>query len=132
MGSYNRRLAARIPLQMLLNEYIKDEPHRALSFNVSEEGIFVNRLRLKEVARESPVVGLEFELPGTSETVWARGEVIFDQTDEFFQSTGIRFSGMAQRHQRLVRDFVLEHQARQLRDILTRIRRNRRLPPTWN
>ena len=127
MGTYNRRAALRIPLQMHLNEHTHDTARRCLSFNLSPTGVYVNRL-VEQMQSGNRVVGLEFELPNTSEVVWARGEVVYDKLDPFFHGKGIRFTGMADKHKRLLRDYVVERRLRQLDDLLASIRRNRKLP----
>lgn len=124
MGSVNRRSGIRIPLQLFMNEYVKDTPHRCMAVNLSPTGIYLNRLLLPE-PRPTEVVGLEFELPGTAEVVWARGEVRYDQRDPYFHGTGVEFTGIPRRHHRLIRDYVMEERARQLRKLLAMIRRNR-------
>ena len=63
-------------------------------------GFLVNKV-LTPMQRESRVVALEFELPGTGETIWARGEVTHDALDDYFHGQGIRFTGMAKLHARL-------------------------------
>jgi hypothetical protein len=92
--------------------------------NLSPSGIYLNRL-LRPFHRETPVVGLEFELPGTSEVIWARGEARFDTLNNYFHGTGVEFTGMAKAHKRLIRDYVLEKREESLRKLLARIRRNR-------
>ena len=123
MATVNRRAEPRIALQMFLNEYVKDNPYRCLATNVSPSGLYVNRL--PNLVQQPRVLGLEFELPGTSEVIWARGEVRFDATDPYFRSTGIAITGIASSHQRLLRDYVVETRIRQLRRLLATIRRNR-------
>lgn len=124
MGSANRRSSFRVPVQMFLNEYVKDKAHRCMAVNVSPSGIYLNRL-LAPFRREDRVVGLEFELPETSEIIWARGEIRYDAMDPYFHGTGIEFTGMAHLHQRLIRDYVMEQRVQRLRRILARVRRNR-------
>lgn len=124
MGSVNRRASSRIAMQMFLNEYVKDKAHRCMAVNLSPSGIFLNRL-LTPFQRENQVVGLEFELPGTSEVIWARGAIRYDALDKYFHGTGVEFTGMARAHERLIRDYVLEKRERSLRRLLAQIRRNR-------
>jgi hypothetical protein len=124
MGFVNRRNGYRIPVQMFLNEYVADNPHRCMSVNLSPEGIYLNRL-IQPVHRRNPVVGLEFELPGTSEVIWARGEVRYDSLDPYFHGTGVEITGIAQSHRRLLRDYVMDCRAQQLRKLLRLVRRNR-------
>lgn len=124
MKAANRRADIRVPLQMFLNEYVNDRPHRCMSFNIGTRGLYLNRL-----SRPAPgpggVVGLEFELPGTNELIWARGEVRYDTRDPYFHGSGVEITGIAGRHQRLIRDYVLERRAHKLRRLLASVRRNR-------
>ena len=82
MQTRERRLGNRVPLEMFLNEYVADRPHRCLSVNVSETGIYVHKL-IQPIRRKSQVVGVEFELPGTNEVIWARGDVCYDTLDDY-------------------------------------------------
>ncbi len=120
----DRRLGFRIPLEMFLNQYAQDRPHRGLTVNISETGLFVNKV-LAPMLRGGRVVGLEFELPGTGEVVWARGEVCYDTLDDYFHGQGIRFAGMARAHQKLIRDYCIERRRARLAALLERIRRSR-------
>jgi hypothetical protein len=124
MGFVNRRNDYRIPLQMFLNEFVADRPFRSMSVNLSPKGISLNHL-IQPVENARKLVNLEFELPGTSEVVWAAGKIRYDARDTYFHGTGVEFTGMARIHQRLLRDYVIEHRTRQLRKLLTLIRRNR-------
>jgi hypothetical protein len=123
--SHDRRLGNRIPMELLMNEYMNDKPYRALSVNISESGLYVNKV-VGSLSRRSRVVGLEFELPGTSEVIWARGEVCYDTIDDCFHGQGIRFTGMPKVHQRLIRDYCIEKRRAQLAGLLDRIRRTAR------
>jgi c-di-GMP-binding flagellar brake protein YcgR len=127
MGTLNRRNNYRISLQMFLNEYIADEPYRCMSLNLSPWGLYLNRLNQPEQDehKKPSVIGLEFELPGTSETIWAKGEVRYDVRDDYFHGTGVEITGIAQAHQRLISEYVLEQRANKLRKVLANIRRNR-------
>jgi hypothetical protein len=109
---------------MFLNEYVQDRAHRAFSVNISETGMYLNKV-IQPMSRQSRVVGLEFELPGTGELVWARGEVAYDSIDEYFHGQGVRFTGMPRAHARMLRDYCVEKRRRQLGDLLDRIRRSR-------
>jgi hypothetical protein len=124
MVKHNRRAEPRVALQMFINEYVKDQPFRSLATNLSPTGLRVDRL--PRSADRTRMLGLEFQLPGTSEVIWARGEVRFDAADPYFQSTGILITGIASSHQRLLRDYVMETRIRQLRRLMATVRRNRR------
>jgi hypothetical protein len=107
----NRRVDNRLRLQVYLNEYIKDREYRALAMDISESGLSIQKLT-EPVVPHAPVVGLEIELPGTSELIWAAAEPCFDAVGTDFHVSGLRFRGMARKHQRLLRDYVRERRLR--------------------
>ena len=107
---------------MLLNQYINDRPFRALTANVSESGVFLNLVKGAPFCRDTRVVALEFKLPGTEETIWARGEICYDQIDQYFHGTGVKFTAMPVRHARLLRDYCVEKRRSHLGRMLERIR----------
>jgi hypothetical protein len=143
--SPERRDLDRIPLEIFLNEYVSDRLHRAVTTNISPTGIYVHRvfsagLKRLQFGRENRYVQLEFALPGTSDTIWARGEVRYDElglasgdgrsdTEAMAHGTGIQFVAIARGHVRLLRDYVeeeLEQRRRaQLQKILGLVRSNR-------
>jgi hypothetical protein len=110
-GGPNRRSDKRLRLQLYVNEYIKDRPYRALAFDISESGLALQKLT-EPVVPHAPVVGLELELPGTSELIWAAAEPRFDSVGSDFHVSGLRFRAMAYKHQRLLRDYVRERRLR--------------------
>lgn len=109
---------------MFMNQYIADRPYRAMVGNLSESGMFLNRVKAPQTPlRESQrTIGLEFELPGTSETIWARGEICYQGGDSYFYTDGVRFTGMPKIHARLLRDYCIESRREQLGGLLARIR----------
>jgi len=125
MQKRERRFGNRVPLEIFLNEYVADRPHRCLSVNVSESGLYVHKL-IQPIHRASPVVGVEFELPGTNEIIWARGDVCYDTLDDYFHGTGIRITGIPQKHAHLMHDYIFELRRDRLQEILRRVRLNRR------
>ena len=124
MVSRDRRLGFRVPLDIFLNQYYKEKQFRALTTNVSDTGLHLQLVKspwtkLKEL---TPSVGLEFELPGTGENIWARGEVCYERVDPYFRTVGIRFTAMPTLHARMVRDFCVETRRSRLGEMLARIR----------
>ena len=132
----NRRDERRIPVQTYLNEYVEERPFRGMITNVSENGLRVQRL-LRPTHRQSRIVQLEFELPGTNEIIWAKGEACFDELElapfgpsgggpvATIHSSGIRMVAMAERHARLMRDYVMEKRRVHLKEVLARATRRR-------
>jgi hypothetical protein len=125
----DRRDLERVPLAIFLDEYVDDRPHRALTTNISARGLHLHRVasrRLRLFGRQTRHVQLEFALPGTSDTIWARGEIRYDEIgDDLVHGTGVKLVEMARGHQRLVRDYLYEHRRRKLGQILELIRANR-------
>jgi c-di-GMP-binding flagellar brake protein YcgR len=132
-ASEERRDLDRVPLQIFINEYVADRLHRAVTTNVSATGVYVNRVfsaghRRLQFGREERFVQLEFALPGSSEIIWARGEVRFDNLggeEEMVHGTGIEFVAIARGHARLLRQYILERKRQRLQQILQLVRQNR-------
>jgi hypothetical protein len=119
----DRRLGHRVPLEMYMNEYVQERLHRALTVNISETGLYVNKV-MKSATRATRTVSLEFELPGTGEIIWARGQIAYDSLDPYFHGEGIRFTAMARCHARLLRDYCAEQRHARLGSLLARIRQS--------
>jgi hypothetical protein len=107
----NRRIDKRLRLQLFLNQYIKDRPYRALAVDISESGLAVQKLT-EPVVPHAPLIGIELELPGTSELIWAAAEPRFDTVGRDFHVSGLLFRAMARKHERLLRDYVRERRLR--------------------
>jgi c-di-GMP-binding flagellar brake protein YcgR len=116
LHSDDRRNAPRLPLRTYMNQYVRDEPYQALALDVSESGLAIR----KPTARipHTRVVGLELELPGTGEVIWASAEPRFHSVNAQTHFSGLHFLGMATRHERLIRDYVRERRER-LQRLLT-------------
>jgi PilZ domain len=109
----DRRYEHRVPLEMYLTAYVEDQPRRGFTANLSESGLYLNTLSCEPLAPFTPV-GLELELPGTPETIWASGLLCFDEVDEYFYGEGIRFVAMARRHLRMLHEFLNATRRRRL------------------
>jgi hypothetical protein len=107
----NRRAEKRLRLQTYLNEYIKDREYRALATDISETGLAIQKLT-EPVVPHAKIVGLELELPGTSEVIWASAETRFDAVGRDFHVSGLWFRDMARKHRSLLRDYVRERRLR--------------------
>lgn len=128
----NRRDDDRMPLKIFLNEYVSERLHRAMTTNISPTGLYANRVfgvgpRHLAFGREDRYVQLEFALPGTSDVIWARGQVRYDElhAGDMVHGTGIHFVDMARGYQRLLKEYVIDRKRRRLQQILELIRRNR-------
>src|SRR5262245_33417798 len=98
-----RRFDRRLPMEIYLNAYVDDRLQRGFTTNLSETGVHLNTLLHAPTPPFTPV-GLEFTLPGVSETIWAAGEIRYDGLDDYFLGRGIRFTAMAGAHARLLRE----------------------------
>ena len=125
MMTSDRRPGFRVGLDVFLNQYVRDQPFRCLATNLSESGIFLSRAHPtpEPRPRERREVGLEFELPGTGEVIWARGEVCYAHSDAFAESSGVRFTGLPSLYARMIRAFCWERRRQHLARLLARIRR---------
>lgn len=123
MLSRDRRLGFRIPSQFFLTQYIDERPYRALTRDLSGTG-----LRLDTVAAASRPLrggerefGVEFELPGTGEVIWARARACHERAAGPTLGLGIRFTAMARAHERLLADFCIEARHSHVDALLARI-----------
>lgn len=107
----NRRVDPRLRLQLYVNQYIKDRPYRAMAMDISESGLAVQKLT-EPIVPHAPLIGLELELPGTNETIWAAVEPRFDSVGRDFHVSGLSFRAMARKHRSLLRDYVRERRLR--------------------
>jgi hypothetical protein len=113
LGSHERRLGPRFPLRTYMNQYIGDVSYQALARDLSEAGPAI-RKPTAPIAH-TPVVGLELELPGTGEVIWASAEQRFHSVGAKTDLSGLHFLNMARKHEHLIRDYVRERRERWLR-----------------
>jgi c-di-GMP-binding flagellar brake protein YcgR len=127
MLSRDRRLGFRVPLEIFLTQYIRERPFRGLTSNISDTGLYLETVKTAQprLAAGRATVGLEFELPGTGEIIWARGEVCYGQPDGYTLGCGVRFTAMPLVHARLVREYCIEARRAHLNALLDRIRNPR-------
>lgn len=103
----NQRLAERIPVGFYVQQVVDDRPQRCFTADLSALGVYLER-PIEPMGRSSNVVQLEIPLPNRQETIWARGEIVYDSFDPLFHGTAIRFTGMARLHQRMLREWLRE------------------------
>ena len=103
----DKRKNARVPLDIYLNKYMGGVPYMARAADISQEG--VSLARLLEPEQDTRRVGLQFQLPGSTEVIYAEGEVVREwvaagaHQDE---RSGVRFTLLTQRHRQLIDDYV--------------------------
>ena len=112
------RQANRVEVDFYLNKIIGDEPHLARARDISTEGIYVYKILEPEVGSSSGCIGLEFQLPGTDETIWAVGEIVRDEpaltTRRKIPENGValRFTRIGDSDRRKIQVFVRKMGAR--------------------
>src|SRR5688572_21822448 len=103
----NRRLAHRVPIKLFCDEHLRDRPLPSVAVDMSECGLSLRRVGgTRTPAHEA--VGLEFALPGTGEIIWAHAETQFESIERGVHRSGLRFVGMAHRHERLLHDYLMD------------------------
>lgn len=121
MFARDRRFGFRVPFEMFLDQYIGDRHYRGLTTNLSETGIFLQTAAAKSIPKSAKKtrVAMEFRLPGVAESIWACGEICYQEDGDLVRGTGIRFTAMAKHHARLLRDFCVEHRRQRLSGLLS-------------
>ena len=117
----DRRLGFRIPFEGMVTSYVRDRPVRGLASNLSDSGINVSAISML-APPPGLVVGLEIDLPGTSDSIWASGRICYRKDDRLASGLGVRFLAMAGSHARTIRDFCVEMRRHHLGSLLARIR----------
>lgn len=119
----DRRLGFRVPLQVFLTQYVRDRPIRALARDISDTGVSLQTPEISsQVPHERRQIGLEIELPGTGEVIWARGEVCHSEGDDMVRTSGIRFTAIPTHYARILRDYCIDSRRNHLGSLLSRIR----------
>ncbi|MDB4957213.1 MAG: type pilus assembly PilZ [Myxococcales bacterium] len=118
---HERRLGFRIPFETMVTSYVHDRPIRGLAWNLSDSGINMSAISML-APPPGLVVGLEIDLPGTNESIWASGRICYRKDDRMASGLGVRFVAMAKSQARTVRDFCIEMRRKNLGALLARIR----------
>lgn len=109
MTETNHRKQTRVPLDIYLNKYVAGVPYMARSSDISQEGVGLSRLIEPSMAGRR--IGLQFQLPGSEEVIYAEGEVVREWATgtEKTEGSGVRFTLVTERHRRLIEQFVARH-----------------------
>lgn len=110
-SSDERRLTPRFVLNARMNQYVHDDAYDALALDVSESGLAVKRVTGPQLP-STRLVGIELELPGTREVIWASAEMRFQHSGANWAASGLHFLAMARSHERLLRDYLRERRER--------------------
>lgn len=120
----DRRFGFRIPLSVFATSYVHDRAVRALCSDVSDTGVAMTTA-FGAAPPPGTVVAVELQLPGVADTVWAAGEVRrrIRAPESFMTSDiGLRFTGIARAHARLLRDYCVEARRDMTSRLLSRAR----------
>jgi hypothetical protein len=102
----NKRKNARVPLDIYVNKYMGGVPYMARVADIGAEG--VSLARLIEPEQRTQRVGLQFQLPGSEEVIYAEGEVVREWVEAAprHERSGVRFTLLTERHRRMIDDYV--------------------------
>lgn len=104
----NQRKFERAPCDIYLNKIIDEARHLARAREISPDGIWISKVL--EPVHGNREIGLEFQLPGTSEVIWAAGEVLRDESRDAsagaVEGSAVRFTAMADRFRRMIEVYV--------------------------
>lgn len=101
----NKRNQPRVALDIYLNKYMAGVPYMARTSDISKEG--VGLAHLIEPDQAGKRVGLQFQLPGSEEVIYAEGEIVREwaDLDHREEGSGVRFTLLTERHRRLIEQF---------------------------
>jgi hypothetical protein len=104
----DKRKNTRVPLDIYLNKYMKGVPYLTHAADISQEGVSLSRLI--EPSHDARRVGLQFQLPGSEEVIYAEGEVVREWVEasprQNNERSGVRFTLLTERHRRMIDDYV--------------------------
>ncbi len=109
--SDNKRKTSRVPLDIYLNKYVAGVPYMARTADISREGVGVAHLIEPELSGKR--VGLQFQLPGSEEVIYAEGEIVREWCELAEEGSGIKFTLLTDRHRRLIDSYVNRHTSAQ-------------------
>ncbi len=105
-----KRKSKRAPLDIYLNKYMGGVPYMSRAADISQEG--VSLARLLEPQHAARRVGLQFQLPGSEEIIYAEGEVVREWVESATakrERSGVRFTLLTERHKRMIDAYVERH-----------------------
>lgn len=101
----DKRKANRAPLDIYLNKYIGGVPYMVRSADISPEGLRLAHLIEPDHGKKR--IGLQFQLPGSEEVIYAEGEIVREwAAAKKKEGTGVRFTLLTERHRQAIRSYV--------------------------
>jgi hypothetical protein len=106
MGDLDKRKGPRARLEIYANKYVSGTPYAVKTLDISPQGVRLSRLL--EPTSRARRVGLQFQLPGSDEVIYAEGEVVRDWANPNRGGSGVRFTLLTERHRKLIDDYVAQ------------------------
>ena len=104
----NQRKIDRAPCDIYLNKIIDESRHLSRARDISPDGIWLSKVLEPSIGTKE--IGLEFQLPGSTEVIWAAGRVVREDQREApdgqLDGTAVRFTAMAERFRRMIEVYV--------------------------
>ena len=103
----DKRRNTRVPLDIYMNKYMEGVPYMAHAADISQEGVSLGRLI--EPEQDARRVGLQFQLPGSDEVIYAEGEVVREWVEagpREHERSGVRFTLLTERHRQMINAYV--------------------------
>lgn len=95
----------RTKLDLYVNKIVGDEPFLSRLRDISAGGVYL--YKLLEPNHGLNEIGLEIQLPDSSEVIWAVGEIVrSDDARESEEGTAIRFKRIAETDRDTIRRYV--------------------------
>lgn len=129
--SQDRREQIRLPVEICVQQYLTDGTYLGLTRDLSERGLYLTAPRMKDdLDLYGAPLQLEFALPGTGETIWARGLVCHEDSldNDEVRGLGVRLIDMADRHAHSLRSYVESIRRARLHNLLLQMNRRQKLP----
>jgi hypothetical protein len=129
--STDRRQQVRLPVEICVQQFLAGDAYLGLTRDLSERGLYITAPRLSGSAVwYGAPLQLEFALPGTGETIWARGLVCHEDMSgpHGERGLGVRLIDMAERHARSLRHYVESVRRARLHNLLLQMNRRPNLP----
>lgn len=100
-----KRKTERAPLDIYVNKYVSGVPYMARARDIGPQGVRLSKLI--EPEQSGRRVGLQFQLPGSEEVIYAEGEVVRDWMEtERREGHGVRFTLLTERHRKMIQAYV--------------------------
>jgi hypothetical protein len=108
-----QRKSKRAPIDIYLNKYMGGVPYMTRASDISQEGLSL--AQLIEPSHHAKRVGLQFQLPGSEEVIYAEGEVVREWAEldlAQHERSGVRFTLLTDRHRKMIDAYVSQREDR--------------------